>query len=345
MKLIHVSDLRLNSACESFGSMANVRKEELWETFEEICRACNSRQVGLLLLSGNIFDREPTFDEMARMHGILKKLVGTSVVWIAGYLDQVYDDYSYTNYAWPEHVHVIKQIERVHLPALGCYVTGVSYNQDLEGVDLLPYIKTEQTDELQILAMCSDSKHLGFRHEQLAAKGFDYVALGGKSNFSIWENERCAYSGSHEPLDSSETGNHGYIFASVTKAGTAIELVDIAKRHFRMAMLYLTEKMSIADIRKNWKSSKAGENGFTFFKLVAKGRMPIGISVSDLEQLDGVSEVVDNTGIGYDKEALKAEHSNDILGAFIESIEKIDNELSDRAADYGISALLKGDVL
>lgn len=343
MKLIHVSDLRLNSACEAFGADAAARKQEMWNTFREICHACNSRQVGLLLLSGNIFDREPTFDEMDKVREILATLNNTAVVWIAGFRDCIREDYSYAYYPWPENVHIIKAAGKIHLPALGCNVTGVSYNSVAMDPDILSYLKTENTEEVQLLMLCGDEEHMGIRHEKIAAKGFDYVALGGKQNFQIWENERCAYSGSPEPFDSAGIGNHGYMYVNVTKNGTSIEHVDIASRHFKSSIIFVNEKMTIADIRKSWKNDHFHKRENIYYKLMVKGKMPAGVSIEDMEKLEGVFEVIDLTVGGYDRKALASKHNNDILGAFLESMETEEGDIAKVAEALGIASLLKGD--
>jgi len=341
MRLIHVSDLKLGNACESFRAEADKRKEELWDTFKEICRACNNRRAGLLLLSGNIFDRQPRFDEMQRLKEMFSLLDNTAVVWIAGTSDPLREKNTYASYPWPENVHIIKGAGRVHLPALGCCVTGVSCMEEEMDADIFSALRPAPSDELQILMMNGDSAQ-GIRHEKLASFGYDYVALGGRQNFYIWENERCAYAGSPEPLDISGTGKHGYILVNLSDKGTGIEIVDIAKRHFRSAWLYLSRFMSKTEVEKSWRIARGNSPENTSYKLVLKGQRPEGISLKEYEELGDVIAVSDETESGFNIEEIKKAHSKDILGAFIESMEKEDGQTAAKAMEIGIEALLKG---
>jgi DNA repair exonuclease SbcCD nuclease subunit len=349
MKFIHVADLHLGAVPDAGSAWSDARAKELWETFSVICEACNRERADLLLIAGDLFDRQPLKKELKEVAYRLGTLTRTQVVWMAGDADYLREKDLYRTYPWPEHVHFLsgEQMEQVYLPFLDTKVWGMSYNHASITAPIYDELSPEMNETYHILlGHGGDDEHIPIRIGALATAGFDYVALGHLHTPKIMEREKIAYAGSPEPLQPEETGPHGYILGEITAQGTKLRLVPIAKRTYKRLELPVHAGASTESLLETLRERVAEEGMSNLFTVVLTGDAHAAkeLNPEELYAAGNILDVLDETRPEYDLSRLAGEHENDLIGKYIESMKAFprDDQTAGLALDYGVSALLGG---
>lgn len=128
MKFIHIADVHLGAIPDAGKVWAKEREKEIWETFEKIVPICNNERADLLLISGDLFHRQPLKKELKEVNYILSKLVQTQVVIIAGSYDYLKESSRYLDFEWHENIHFLTntQMDKVYFPLIDTEVWGLS---------------------------------------------------------------------------------------------------------------------------------------------------------------------------------------------------------------------------
>ena len=64
MRFIHIADLHLGSSPEAEFLWGKNRAEEIWDSFAAVIDACNEKEIDLLLIAGDLFDRPPVWADL-----------------------------------------------------------------------------------------------------------------------------------------------------------------------------------------------------------------------------------------------------------------------------------------
>ena len=67
----------------------------------------------------------------------------------------------------------------------------------------------------------------------------------------------------------------------------------------------------------------------------------VSFDLQRMLRIDRVINVTDLTKPAYNIEKIRADHKNDIISHYIDSLKDADDEISSKALDYGLKALLK----
>ena len=92
MRFIHIADLHLGSSPEAEFLWGKNRAEEIWDSFAAVIDACNEKEIDLLLIAGDLFDRPPVWADLDRAAKLFARLTATEVVMIAGASDYITED-------------------------------------------------------------------------------------------------------------------------------------------------------------------------------------------------------------------------------------------------------------
>lgn len=349
MKFIHMADMHLGALPDAGKSWSEAREKELWDTFSDICDACNRERADLLLIAGDLFDRQPLKKELKQVAYLLGKLSGTQVVWMAGDCDHLREKDIYASYPWPEHVHFFsgEQIDKVYFAFLDTEVWGMSYAHEQITEPVYDELSPEMNETYHILlGHGGDENHIPIRHQVLATAGFDYVALGHQYAPRIWERERIAYAGSPEPLMSGDTGAHGYILGEITPEGTRLRLVPVARRAYKQLELSVNASTTTQSLLEELRGCLAAEGMANLFTVVltGSGSPEMELDKEALLAAGNILEVIDRTRPEYDLAELSGEHANDLIGKYIEMMKRYPegDVVARKALDYGVSALVGG---
>ena len=351
MKFIHCSDLHLTAEPESGKPWAQARKNAIWSTAEKIVDDCISGDIDLLLIAGDLFHRQPSMADLKRLGAIFERMKKTQVVIIAGDYDYIGPRSNYLKYKWPKNVHMIdtRDISEHYIYGTDTTVYGLSYMASEITAPLYRDAKPKKSSGIHILlAYGGEMNKVPIDYEELSVAGFDYVALGHEHNFRE-AGYHMYYPGTPEPLDPSETGEHGYILGEFKyengKYVLTTDFVPVAKSRY----IDLHVRAGASDTNQSvigYLTREILKNGAgNLYRVYIEGIRGENV-VFDREaiaEIGLITEVVDNTVLNYNYEELLAQNPDNIIGAFMNNLmeEEADETIKNRALYYGIDALIK----
>jgi exonuclease SbcD len=347
LKIIHIADMHLGAAPHAENPWGINRERELWQALEKIVQIAEEEKADLLLIAGDLFHRQPLVRELKELNYIFSKLTHTKVVFIAGNHDYIKANSYYNTFEWAEHVYCLKSqaCESFYFKELNTEVYGLSYHNYEIRDNLYDSITIQDKTHINILlAHGGDEKHIPFSKTELGLKGFDYIALGHIHMPQILIPDRMAYAGAPEPIDSGDTGAHGFLRVDLNKDHSKIQFVKSAKREYITIEILVdssyTNAMLIHTIQE--KLGKLG-NQDGFIKIVIRGYRDedITFDIQEIYKLGMIVSVVDLAEPDYDFDKFMKDYSRNIIGKFIQNMKKEHmTEVEKKALYYGVKSML-----
>ncbi len=356
MNFIHVADIHLGATPESERGFNINREKEIYESFGRVISECEEKKIDLLLISGDLFHKQPLLRELKEVNYIFSKLTYTKVVLIAGNHDYIGPRSNYLNFQWCDRVTMLSSgdMDSIYFEELNTEVYGLSYLSreifEPKYDSILPGVE-ERINIL--LAHGGNENNIPISYKKVEEAGFDYVALGHFHKPQLI-SERMAYVGSLEPLSKGEPLQHGYYYGEITKerietsdrydSKLSLTFVPIACREYMTKEIEVTPDMlstQIVDLAKAIISENGAQN-FYQFVLVGKTEPSIFLDLEDFYRLGYVTEVLNHTLPDYDFDSLYEENKDNLIGSYIRRIKESDanDDLVNKALYYGIESLL-----
>lgn len=346
MRFIHIADLHLGSSPEAEFLWGKNRAEEIWDSFAAVIDACNEKEIDLLLIAGDLFDRPPVWADLDRAAKLFARLTATEVVMIAGASDYITEDSPWKTYPWQSWVHMLsdKHCMNVQLGNINTSVHGCSYYAPTEGKPYLEDARPDKESEYQILlGYTGDDNHMPADLSELSEKGFDYIALGYEHKASVMQNMHIAYAGSLEPLSVQETGKHGFILGEINEESTTIRFVSFACREYINIKVRLSSDITEEELEEKLAAAINQYGSDNIFTISLEGRYQPKepYDRARLLALGNVADVKDGTMPDYNLVALLDEHKDDMIGMYLEEFLKEPAGAREQKALYcGLEALL-----
>lgn len=346
MRFIHVADIHLGAAPVGLREGKDVRKKEIWETFERLIRVCKEEKPDFLLIAGDLFHRQPLLRDLKEADYLFSTIPDTRVVWIAGNHDYVKADSYYRSFTWSDNVYPLlgEEMSYLEFPELGTCIAGFSYHQKeiTERRYERAFAPGRQETEI-LLAHGGDEKHIPFTKKELFDLGYDYIALGHIHKPEILIEGAAAYAGALEPVDKNDIGPHGYIEGSISNGDVKIRFIPFAGREYIHANVQVDQHATNGSVKERL-DAYIRENGKeNIYKFLLKGYRDANIRF-DIEKQNcfgNIVEIIDETSPWFDYEELKAENRGNLLGRYIESFAACEpDSLEYRALYEGVQALL-----
>jgi exonuclease SbcD len=346
MRFIHIADLHLGSSPEAEFLWGKNRAEEIWDSFAAVIDACNEKEIDLLLIAGDLFDRPPVWADLDRAAKLFARLTATEVVMIAGASDYITEDSPWKTYPWQSWVHMLsdKHCMNVQMGNINTSVHGCSYYALTEGKPYLEDARPDKESEYQILlGYTGDDNHMPADLSELSEKGFDYIALGYEHKASVMQNMHIAYAGSLEPLSVQETGKHGFILGEINEENTTIRFVPFACREYINIKVRLSSDITEDELEEKLTAAINQYGSDNIFTISLEGRYQPKepYDRARLLALGNVADVKDGTMPDYNLVALLDEHKDDMIGMYLEEFLKEPAGAREQKALYcGLEALL-----
>ena len=346
MRFIHIADLHLGSSPEAEFLWGKNRAEEIWDSFAAVIDACNEKEIDLLLIAGDLFDRPPVWADLDRAAKLFARLTATEVVMIAGASDYITEDSPWKTYPWQSWVHMLsdKHCMNVQLGNINTSVHGCSYYAPTEGKPYLEDARPDKESEYQILlGYTGDDNHMPADLSELSEKGFDYIALGYEHKASVMQSMHMAYAGSLEPLSVQETGKHGFILGEINEDSTTIRFVPFACREYINIKVRLSSDITEEELEEKLAAAINQYGSDNIFTISLEGRYhpKEPYDRARLLALGNVADVKDGTMPDYNLVALLDEHKDDMIGMYLEEFLKEPAGTREQKALYcGLEALL-----
>ena len=354
LKFMHIADVHLGVIPDKGKTWSEQRSREIYHTFERILEIAGEEKVDLLLIAGDLFHYPPRIAMLKELDAQLAAVPDMTTILIAGNHDYRAAGSPLDRYEFQSDTICLKagEAERVVLDDLRTCVTGISYDRQEIAEGIYDVLEPEETGETAgycqiLLAHGGDARHCPLDRERLLASDFDYIALGHIHKPEIIAQDRMAFAGSPEPIDYTDTGERGYII------GETIEEADGWKIHTKWVPVcnrqYVDLTVQMEPDMTNFQllqlvQDRIGEIGTQhIYRIILEGCHD-GVFRPDFNSLMNlyhIYEVVDHTHGVYDLERLAEENADNLLGRYIRNFENQEDELHQRALDYGVRALMR----
>lgn len=349
MKFIHISDLHLGIEPEKGRPWAAARKNEIWKTFDRIIDECNNREIDLLLISGDLFNKQPGVKDLKTVNESFEKLKKTKVVMVAGANDYMSPRSHYRNFKWNGNVTMFSTGELSEAYFYGCGVTVYGISPDSNDTDPVSRIDPvpKKSAGAHIL-LCHTMNLSGTDFDKLDRAGFEYVALGGEHQ-ARKVTDRVVFSGSPEPLNREETGDHGFILGELVQSGEKYSLqtslIPVARRSYVDLHIRISADDTNSAIKELVTSEILSRGPENLYRVFVDGlRDPeFTLDKQAIMSIGVITDVIDGTVLDYNYDELMTENSANLIGAYINAIKDSDapESVKNRALYYGVEALLK----
>ncbi len=351
MKFIHAADIHLGCQPDRGFPWSRERSFDILTAFKGLITACKKEQPDLLLLSGDLFHRQPTPAELKEAEALFSNIPEIPVVMITGNHDCLRAGSAFSSFAWPPNVTLLAdhELTEISFPKLKTVVHGFSYHAREITEPLYDNLTAPKDGNFHILlAHGGDTKHIPIDKAKLSAAGFSYVALGHIHKPAIDEKSRMAYPGSLSPIDLTETESHGYLVGELTSDALRLRFVPLSGRRYIPCRVRVTERTTNQSLFKTVSRFMEQYGPSNIYKLTLTGKRDPDITFDEayLKTAGRIISFADNTAPSYDMETLRMEHRHDLIGDYIDVFLKDGNEesltdpLKRRAFYYGLDALL-----
>lgn len=361
IKFIHTGDLHLGLQFRNAGfhkDKAKARRAELWNTFERIVHKAFEDEVDFLFIAGDLFEEEYfTLGDMKRLRDNLDKASNVEIIIVAGNHDPLRENSLYNRVDWPKHVTIFTpgEIGEKEFIDKNVVVYGYSWDDVKDQTNIFAKFPGVDKDRINILILHGDifnrdSIYLPLDRKLLESIGFDYVGLGHIHKPILFSN-KMAYCGSPEPLNFAEVGIRGIIEGIIDKNGTDIRLIPFSRRMFLEKTLTINGTMGYVDIMDRIREIDEESNRkANLYRVILKGVVDRDLDLNledmarDLSDYFYHIELIDDTVIDYDLEALEDANKDNIIGYFIREMKNkdLEDKLIRDALYIGLDALMKG---
>lgn len=356
MKIIHTSDLHLNSKMDKLSSIkANVRREELLRTFERLIDYAKVNGVSAIIISGDLFDTTKISSKVYNrvMHSIVNAS-DIDFLYLPGnheqasfisMIEQIPENLKIFNSSWQYFRYgnvVISGIAIDKANSKILYDTCSFNSEDINIVSLHGQVagyKTSDSEDLISIPL--------FRN-----KSIDYLALGHYHSFAqgnIDERGKYVYCGCLEGRGFDETGDKGFVLID-TDDKLSYQFVKFAYRTLFEENIDVTAESNYLDFRNKLLDRLTSEiSQDSLVKVVLVGEHPTTFDVDELNLSTLLNEkffyakVEDDTSLLVDIKDYELDKS--YRGEFVRAVlnSDLDEKEKQLVIKKGLKAL-KGEI-
>ena len=357
---------------------AEIRREDLRETFLHIINIADSENVDMLLIAGDLFDSESVTNQTINfILEALKKISHIPVFIAPGNHDPFTPSSYYSSVVWPENVYIFgDNITYIEIPSKNVRIYGAGFMTAIVRQNILEGFKAIDDGFINILLMHGDiyptprpSDYNPVTELSISESGLNYAAFGHRHEFSgILKTGNTYYSccGSPEGRGFDELGEKGIVTGYVYKKSCNLKFIRTCKRVYKechvnvkdcltydqlcnMILSKVTSDNIVAAKNKVASDNKVASNSMQtdLYKIIVSGTFGIDFTPSSEVVLSKLREnmffckLEINSLPLIDIEQLKSEYS--LKGIFVKKmLGRIDKENSDRDKDIIKKALYLG---
>lgn len=350
MKFIHTGDIHYGMNPDADKPWSRDRAQAVRDSLGAIVNDARDDGTDLLLIAGDLFHQQPPLRDLKELSYLFSTIPHTFVAIVAGNHDYIRDSSALHSFAWPKNVRYFSDsaLSSVWLPEINTEVYGLSYRTREITENLLSGVRVPENGRIRVL-LChgGDPRHLPLDVGELAASGFSYCALAHIHKHRVAVPGKVVWCGSPEPLDPTETGQHGYYKGEIndaTRQVTELRFVPSAATQYVNLGAQVTPESTNTELCRSIGETIARRGPGHIYRLTIRGmRDPdIAFDLEPLKKRFRIYEILDESEPKYDFPRLFAEHSSDMIGFFIRELQRPDmTPLDKKALCYGVDALLR----
>lgn len=362
IKILHTADLHFDTAFKDLPpSIAEVKNEELKETFLKIINLAKSEQVDAILIAGDLFDNlRISKSTIEFLNNSFKSIESISIFIAAGNHDPKNPKGFYELYNWSKNVKIFNnEIEKVSILGKNINIYGASFNNNYIKESMLKDFKCND-DSINIMVLHGEiaNNEEGNEYNPITLKNIedsnlDYLALGHRhlcAGINKVGNTHYAYSGCPEGRGFDEIGDKGVIIGEICKGHVDLKFVPLCKRKYEIKDINISLVESYAEIKaKILESISEKDRKRNYYKIKLQGEInedfiiDKDILIQYIEQDFYFVKIEDNTTLKIDLENISKEYS--LKGLYTKEILEImdnklvDEEIAKMALRYGLKSL------
>ena len=346
MKFMHISDVHLGVKPDAGKAWSEKRGQDIWDSFAEVIDIAAKESPDFLLISGDLFHRQPLKRELKEICGLFEHIPKTRMILMAGNHDSMQKNSYYRTCEWPPNVFFFprEEVTCFDFPEQNTAIYGLSYWENEIRESLYDEVYPQNPRRINILlAHGGDERHIPFSEKKILEHGFDYIAAGHihMGGQLVWN--RAVMAGSLEPTDCNDTGPHGYWIGTIKKERCDVSFFPIRKCEYCHETLVVTPKTTEYELLGRMKQLLMERPAYQYFRIRLEGYKDPDL-IFDLEkigQLDRIVGVTEHLMPDYHYEKILEEHENSLIGAYVAAMQKKkDDPVAAKALEYGVSALL-----
>ncbi len=364
MKFIHIADLHIGKRLQSAsfgGRIGAIKRQGIKENLSHVIDVCNAQGIGYLLMAGDCIEGESAqIGDWMDMCYLFQRLEKTQVIMIAGNHDALECIQSKVQtIQWPKHVTFVdSSFAYIEYPQddVGFFCSSwknkVGQSFDYEWLES-HIAQTEMSRKIGVFHgdLYDEKGYMPLDCQRLCQSGLDYIGLGHIHKPEIIQ-EKIGYAGSLEPLDFSETGQHGYILGAFDRYGLHLKHVEHMVYPMKVCSVDVGNSSSNMEILDRIKKEIMQYESRDMVRLKLEGEM--NVDFSQIEEAIGEDwcefgrpyihylEVENHTRHALDMDAIYHEHQDDVIGYYIRSFQNKDkdNPVYKEALHLGVQLLL-----
>ncbi len=239
LKILHSADWHLDSSFTGFPeAQRTLLKRELQKLPGKIADLCRHKNCDMMLLSGDIFDAEPTRETLDILKAELRHC-GVPVLIAPGNHDFCAPGSPWLEEKWPANVFVFTGgLESVTIQGLNCRIYGAAY-RSMDCPALLEGFSVEGEERYKVMVLHGDptqknSPYCPVTTSQVKKSGLDYLALGHIHKAGAFRAGKtlCAWPGCPIGRGWDETGEKGVCIVNLTEGGPEIQAYSLDTLRF-----------------------------------------------------------------------------------------------------------------
>lgn len=346
MRFIHMADVHLGAKPDRRYWWGKEREKEIYTSFYAVLAKAKREKVDLVIISGDLFQNPPTYEQLQEINTRFAKLSPIKIVYIAGNRDFVEQDCASDLFSFAPNIIFLKDIKKqaYYIEELDTWVYGISYDRPKITASMYDDLTPDSEEGIHILlAHGGDREHSPMDFEKLKWSGFDYVALGHMHKQQTLVEDLMVYPGSLEPLDPAEEGKHGYMFGEITEEKRIVHFIPHAKREYISVTIKVNLKMTEEEISDKIEEEILNLGEENLYTIILEGSFEgnLDLSYFELENRYTILSILNHTKKYESLDSLYKQNKNNLLGKLI--LERKDEEISqleEDALEYAIEALL-----
>ncbi len=349
MKFVHTGDIHWGMHPDSGKPWSQERAQAIQDTFRSIVEQAGKLEADCLFISGDLFHRQPLMKDLKEVNYLFSTIPSVKVVIIAGNHDRIRENSALLSFTWSSNVTFLMEdhLTSVYFEDINTEIYGFSYHQKEIKSPLLENIQIPLNSRIQILmAHGGDASHLPINFNSLELSPFSYIALGHIHKHRVMAEGKIVYCGSPEPLDLTEAGPHGFYVGEIhptTRRLIDLSFVPCASLQYIPLAVNVSKDTTNGELcdRISREMEHRGTNNIYRFRIKGMRDPDIDFDLTALASKYRIAEVIDDSEPQYDFSALFAEHSSDMIGFFIQALQKDEmSPVEKKALYYGVNALL-----
>ena len=371
MRFIHISDVHLGVEPDTGKAWSKRREQDIWDSFAEVVLEAGRQQVDFLLISGDLFHKQPLKRELREVNYLFTQIPKVNVVLMAGNHDYLQPKSYYVDFEWAENVFFFdkEEVMSFDFPEKNVAIYGASYWHREIRERLYDELVVVDSSRINILlAHGGDERHIPFSVKQVVAQGIDYIAAGHIHKGGWLLENKAVMAGALEPTDCNDTGLHGYWMGEISKssrglaedtrawfrkgygaandrdaAQVKVEFYPVYKCEYRHVVIEVTPEMTQYEVEARVRKIVTSGQEYMLYRIFLEGYIEPD-TVLQLERIQKIEKVVDvsaNLSPNYDYGRIVAEQPDSLLGRYVLQMNRLpQNEISKKALEYGVKALL-----